>query len=181
MYLHIANCTRQNQRVFYRLDFNFEGNPISQLGVLPKHHDIKPGRQEPVGGDLKHISQAQSIIDQLQRYGLTDAAEANRVKGFIPYIYSVGKPIPAATIEKVINSNLGVLTRQGEVLREKAAITASTVVESDNVTIGFEQVSESEYGGPSVAEGFIVDKTAPAPDPKGGRGHRGSRLDKKAA
>lgn len=172
MYLYIANCTRQHQIVFYRLDFNADGMPRSQDGVQPKHQALAPGKQAPIGGDLSHISQANSIVDQLRPFGCAAVSEINRLTKMTPYIFDVDKPVSAEAISKVFDHNQGILARNGAQLRESSAIAASeAIVDSDKITIGIEQVSESEYGGPQVAEGFIVDKTAAMPPPrnKGGR------------
>jgi len=173
MRLHIANCTKQNQRIYYRLDFDQAGMPRSQMNVQPRHQDLLPGRQAAIGGDLDHISQVESIVTQLNRFGLAAVKDIPRLKQFTPYIYNVDKPVTADQIRIVDDHNRGVLANQGAVRREAAAIAATeVVVGTDKVTIGIEQVSESEYGGKLIAEGVINDRTAAEP-PKGrGAGRR---------
>jgi hypothetical protein len=173
VHLYIANCTRQNQIIFYRLDFNADGMPRSQDGVQPKHQAIQPGKQAPIGGDLSHISQADSIVAQLRPFGCAAVSEINRLNKFTPYIFDVDKPVSADAIRKVFNHNQGILSRNGAEIREMSAIAASEAIvphaDGDKITIGIEQVSESEYGGPQVAEGFIIDKTAAPSKRRAGR------------
>lgn len=176
MRLFIAVCVRQKQRIFYRLDFTSTGQPAPQQGTLPKHQDIDPGAQVPIGGDL-HETQAESIIKQLTVFGLQPAEEVNRLRGLTPYIYSKGKPVSKAQIEKAFNHNQGILARDGRQRREAAAIAAGSAIESEEVKISIEQVTESELGGKQVAEGYTVDKNA---DVKGARGKGGSRRGQRA-
>lgn len=172
MKFFIANVGRQKQRIFYRLDIDpSDGSLRSQIGVLPKHQDIEPGRQEAIGGDL-YPGQVDSIIEQLKVFGLMPAEEVNRLPSThaTPYIYSKDRPVSKAQIDKAFNHNQGILGRQGKSRREEAAIAAAAAIQSDEARISFEQVTESELGGASITEGYRVDKTAPIQNGKGRRG-----------
>lgn len=158
MKLYIAIAVRQKQRIFYRLDTNPDDTLRSQVGVLPKHQDFEPGKQDVIGGDL-YESQVDSIINQLKVFGLMPADEVNRLTKLTPYIYSKDRPISKAAIDKAFNHNQGILAKQGKVRREEAAIAAASVIQSDEAKISIEQVTESELGGPSITEGYRVDKT----------------------
>lgn len=164
MRLFIANCTRQTQRIYYRLDFNQDGVRMDQSGVMARHQDVPAGRQEPIGGDL-HKSQIDSIVDQLRVYGLAGVIDVEGLNWRAPYVFNVDAPVPQSVIEKVYFANQGILLIEGRARREAAAIAASElVVGTDKVTIGLEQVTESELGGEQIAEGFIVDRSEPAPN-----------------
>lgn len=169
MRLYVANCTEHNQRIYYRLDFNMEGHPASQDGVLPKHQDIPRGRQAPIGGDLIHVSQVDSIRSQLEVFGLRDAAEMTRLTQFTPYIFSVDKPVTTKAMEYVRNYNKTMKHTEGAERREAAAIAASTVVDTEKFTVTIEQETESEFGGVPLAEGFVVDTAAPPDRSRGKR------------
>lgn len=173
--LFIANVTRQKQRVFYRLDYDKEGTKLGQVGTLPKHQDIDPGRQEAVGGELAHVSQAQTIIDQLSKYGLRPADEVNRLNRLTPYIYSLDKPVSRAAIEKAFQFNQGNLAKEGKDRREAAAIAAGNLIDSDEAKISIEQVTESELGGDQITEGYTVDKTPGALEKSDRQGRRTPR------
>ena len=163
MKLYVAVTVRQKQRIFYRLDIDpSDGSIRSQAGVLPKHQDIEPGKQAAIGGDL-YPGQVDSIIEQLKVFGLMPADEVNRLTKLTPYIYSKDRPITRAAIEKAFNHNQAVLSKQGKSRREEAAIAAAVAINSDEAKISIEQVTESELGGESIAEGYTVDKTAPPP------------------
>jgi hypothetical protein len=182
MKLYVANGTRQSQELYYRLDFNFEGNPVGQNGAPAAHQTIASGKQQPIGGELKHISQAESIIRQIERFGAISADQANRQTQFAPYVYSVDKPVSAKTIQKVFDQNQAFLSKDGAIRREKAAIAATELIPTaQKVTIGTEQVSESEYGGPDIAEGVELDRTVGRPSPDGEKGHRPLRFRPQAA
>ena len=186
MRLYVANATRQAQTIYYRLDFNFDGNPIEQSGVPPAQQGVASGRQIPLGGELKHISQAETIIRQLERFGAIAAKEANRQTKFAPYIYSVDTAVSAKIIQKVFDQNQVFLAREGGERREMAAIAATELIPSaQKVTIGTEQVGAMVEGvegaGASIAEGVELDRMAPPPDPAGARGHRAPRVRPSAA
>jgi hypothetical protein len=159
MKLYVANATRQDQRVYYRLDVDKAGTVTSQIGVLPKHVDIKPGRQEAVGGELAHVSQLDTIIDQLTPFGAVKFDETNRLNHVAAYVYRVDQPVPKSVIDKVFNYNQATLDKVGHERRQTAAIVAGTVIASDEAKISIEQMEESELGGKSIAEGYTVDKT----------------------
>jgi hypothetical protein len=174
MKLYIAVCVRQKQRIYFRMDHDNKGQQIPQLGVLPRHQDVEPGRQEAIGGDLNE-AQKNSIIKQLSVFGLQPAEEVNRLNGLTPYIYSVDRPVSKAQIDKAFNHNQGILAKDGRQRRERAAIAAGAAIESDEVKIAYEQITESELGGPQVAEGYQVDKAGDPGPARGGKGRRGRR------
>lgn len=161
--IYVANPTIQNQRVFYRLDFNGDGQRNPGLRTALKFKDIAPGQQEAVGGDLAHPMQVGEIVQQLQVYGGMDASEANRQNGFVTYLYSVDKPVPKATVMKVHNFNQGVQVADGKRRRVAAALAASEILNNTVAedspppfTVEFEQEEVSEAGEKAIGEGYHV-------------------------
>ncbi len=124
--LFIANCTRQRQEVFYRLDFSSDGIRLERQA--PKKIVIESGRQTSL--DLKHISQSNAIIDQLAKVGGRRVEEQGRLpKKVIPYLLAQDKTVPIKLIEQVHAHNMGVLNETSEVRRKHAAIAGSEVVQ----------------------------------------------------
>lgn len=75
MKLYIANCTRQNWVVHYRLDFLPDGTVDPRRQNQPaRQQAIAPGRQEMIASPDLHISQIDDIVNQLVPYGLVAVA-----------------------------------------------------------------------------------------------------------
>ena len=177
MRLFIANCTRQKKRIFFRLDFDGKGVAIDQKGTLPKHQDIDPGKQEPVAGsaDLNE-AQVNSIIKQLSKYGMQHYENVNRLAMFTDFLYSKDKPVPVKALEKCYQHNQGILSKEGRNRREQAAVASAHVIDQPRhqqdgtdvspvggeVRVAIEQVTDSEFGGSRIEEGFTVDRASPA-------------------
>src|SRR5580693_8988284 len=95
MQMFVANGTHQN------IDFQYR---------LP---DFKNYRRQmiPIGGQIKlsgELDQKQiDIIAQFHvKYGMVRVTELDQFKGyFIPYMYSIDKPIPAEKIVELVVSN----------------------------------------------------------------------------
>ena len=167
MKLFVGNPTRQKQEFYYRLDMGRDGALLDLRGTPARVQTIMPGRQTVIGGDLDHVSQVDCILDQLKRFGATAYTELDRVKTFVPYVYSVEKPVPAKALEKAYYHNQAVLTGDGEARRKAAAIAVSSFVDSPETKVSFEEVGTmagEDMGGSKIAEGYIVDKMN---DPKG--------------
>ena len=181
--LFIANCTKQAQNVYYRFDFDKEGNhDDADKFRAPRMEPIPSGEQRAIGGEL-HKAQLISIVDQLGHYGLCRFDEVSKTKDFtVPFIYSEDLPIPAAAIRRQYDINQGVLVVQGGKRRAAAAIAVNkTVVEHASISqpkltsVEFEQQNQSEAGESRIEEGFNVrpdagkgGKSGNKPGPKPG-------------
>ena len=171
MRLYVANCTKHRQKIYYRLDFNQEGQPATQVGKLPKSQDVEPGRQIVLGGDL-HKSQIVSIVDQIAVFGAAGTVDVPRLKYQAPYVFDIDKAVPADTIRKVMAHNGQILIHAGRARREKAAIVVNKLVEQrvaeeliakhieppemKSVDVEFEQEEQSEQGEKTIAEGYTM-------------------------
>lgn len=164
--LFIANCTKQQQAIYYRLDFNSVGelDPRRQQQPAKRSPTIPPGRQITIGGEL-HITQITDIIEQLKPVGLASVADLNRLSGVVPYLFSTGTAVPAHAIRAVLAHNAGVLLQQGKIRRENAAIAASQAVDTGTFEVEIEQQDVSEAGEARIEEGFrIMQKVEDVPD-----------------
>lgn len=168
--LFIANVTRQNQVVYYRLDFNPDGTPNLNRHFQPAKRSpaIAPGRQIPIGGDL-HVTQITSIVDQLNRFGMAGANETGRLNGFTPYLFNIDQPVPVNAIRAAVRHNDGIRIKEGNVRRENAAVAAASVAKTEDFTVEIEQ-EPGESEGPTLEQGFHVVKDANEV-PRGRRGH----------
>jgi hypothetical protein len=121
MQMFVANGTHQN------IDFQYR---------LP---DFKNYRRQmiPIGGQIKlsgELDQKQiDIIAQFHiKYGMVRVTELDQFKGyFIPYMYSIDKPIPAEKIVELVVSNREVSKKTGERLRAEAAIAVNAQIEEN--------------------------------------------------
>jgi hypothetical protein len=186
--LYVANVTKQNCIVFYRLDYDRDGNPVG--GTIfrpPTQQQIPSGRQVPLGGDL-HSNQIASIILQLQKYGLVNEDELKRCRGKITWVANVDRPVSAESIRYANDHNDGLKMNEGALRRRKAAVAASSLVQTavagqeapqpplQEFELSYEQEEQSEAGERRVEEGFrvpVADSAAPggppAETPRGGR------------
>ena len=170
MRLYVANPTRQKQPLYYRLNYGRDGALREQGGNPPIRQEIPPGRQESIGGDLDHLSQADDIVNQISKYGAVSFTELDRVgERPIAYVYGVDRPVPSKLIEKAYYHNQAVLLKDGAARRKAAAIAVSSFIESPEAKVSFEAVSgqdsiTGEETDVKLEEGYIIDKLN---DPKG--------------
>jgi len=187
--LYIANCTKQNQMIYYRLDFNNRGEPEKNARFQPaKQQEIPPGRQIILGGDF-HPTQIEDIVQQLVPYGLIGVTDVPRQKKVAPFVFNVDKPVPADIMRNVSHINSEVQIEEGKLRRQKAAIAVNDLVTqrvaaeflnqgvtdepTQNLSLAIEQEEQSENGEKRIAEGFKV--SAAAPGKPAGRGARRKR------
>ena len=183
--LYIANCTKQNQTVYYRLDFNNRGEPEKNTRFQPaKQQEIPPGRQIILGGDF-HPTQIEDIVQQLVPYGLIGVTDVPRQKVVAPFVFNVDRPVPADIMRNISAVNSAVQIEQGKMRRQKAAIAVNDLVSqrvaqeflnqgitdepTQDISLAIEQEDQSEAGEKMIAEGFKVDANAKAAPGKGPR------------
>lgn len=190
MRLLIANCTKQNRKINYRLDFGRDGSMI--MDPRFRYHrplPIKAGTVVEVPG-LVHESQCTSIMNQLEKYGARQVSEKNRLPNYVvPYLMSVDAPISPRAIAEVLAHNNGVKTSEGSIRRQKAAISATdAIVKSvEDAQVNAEvKAPEVQYlqetlpdepapPSPAIAERFgIAAADAQSPPPASG-GNRAAR------
>jgi hypothetical protein len=194
--LYVANCTRQNHELYYRLDFTPKGSP--EIAFRPANKQpVAPGRQVVIGNKDLHLQQVESICGQLGKYGMVGVAEVPRVRGKIPFVFNVDRPVPADTIRYVMDLNAGLLTQEGIDRRARAAVASNELITqavsnefaakgieiepTPAVEVEFEQEEQSEAGEKRIEEGYRISAAAPASGrpssgkPSSGRAKRGSR------
>lgn len=183
MRLYVANCTRQNWQVQYRLDFNLQGEREPNARFQPaKQQDIPPGRQVQLGGDM-HITQIEAIVEQLAKFGLKGVVDVPGLRtaskrftpadiGTTPLIFNIDKPIPAEVMRQVQHVNSTILIEQGRMRRQRAAVAVNDLVQTkvanefmaagvdelptDKIDVGYEQLEQSEAGESKIEEGYRV-------------------------
>ncbi len=193
MRMYVANPTRQNQVVCYRLDINRDGElkDMSRTFQPARQQDIPPGRQVQLGSDF-HIKQIEDIVDQLTVYGMIGVVDLPRIPkpdlanlrgGVVPYIFNLDSPVPASAIRQVLAHNEAVLIEDGRDRRKKAAVASSDIVQhtvanqfaesgidaapSDKLAVSYEQEEQSERGERRIEEGYKVSAEAPIPPRRG--------------
>lgn len=172
MRLKFANCLSQKQQVFYRLDYNFFGEPdAGNRFRTARSLMVDAGRQVVIGGDLVQ-QQVDSIIKQLEIYGALKVEEMGRLpRKVVPSLLSIDKDVPAKLIVDVMKHNKGVLTSIGRERRETAAVVANEAVEKavaaqaslQKFEVEIEQQDpepgEAEITGSRLEEGLRVAHT----------------------
>lgn len=207
MKLYIANCTRQNMNLQYRMDYNTAGERESLSQFRPaRQQDIPPGRQVQIGSDM-HMNQIEDIVQQLVKYGLQGEVDVPNLKTSFkkldprsnkptPMVFNIDRAVRAETIRHVMDLNAGILRAQGQVRRQQAAIATNELVQhkvanelaqngidqqpTDRIDITFEQLEQSEAGEPMIAEGYKIGADGQAPGANVERpGARGGKGKKK--
>jgi hypothetical protein len=171
MKLFIANCTRQQQGVYYRI-------PESPT---PRHQMIDIGRQITVSGDL-NTPQIDAIIGQLRKYGLVHVDEIDKTKAFAGLCYSVDKPIKVDQIMRGVAHNDEVLDERGQQIRKEAAVAVNNALEQtlqgkadvNKLDVSIEEVAGKDGKSNDFAENLRVTREeAPTSPARGGGGRRG--------
>lgn len=186
--LYIANVTRQEQIVCYRLDFTKEGELQQNTQFRPhRQQNIPAGRQVQIGSDW-HSKQIADIVDQLAKFGLIGVVDIPRIDGtcFHPYIYNIDKPVSVDAMRAVRDHNSAVKNREGTKRRKEAAVATNAIVQdtvaqqfaekgidaspSTSTDVVFEQqpAEGEEIEGKPISEGFRVR-------PDAGKGVRKSK------
>lgn len=100
MKLWIANCTKQNKEVPYRLP---EVRRIFEL-------KISAGQQACLPHEDLSKTQIDYFINQLKHYGLRDANTVKNVREHVGLIYSIDKPVDMNRVAKVRERNDEIMT-----------------------------------------------------------------------
>lgn len=163
--LWIANTTKQNHHLYYRL-------PGRNHGGKPPCLIIPAGKQACLE-DLTHEEVA-FVLKDYSRYGITDAREYSRRKGRVWLVYSIGDPVnidqmlqtyegndkememeaferqvkQAAAVQEGIAENLHQLTGA-----DKEAVRPEVTVET---------IEETSDGRPSISMGVEVPRNPDA-------------------
>ncbi len=179
MKLYIANHTKQEQVICYRLDFYNDGTRIEadRSRFQPaKQEKVPAGRQVQIGGDF-HQNQIQDIIDQLKPYGLIGEVNVDEIissheRKVVPYIFNIDRNVSLRALKNIMDYNAAILINDGQQRRAKAAVASSELVQnavanqfaeagidqapSDKVEFGFEQLEQREAGEKTIAEGYRI-------------------------
>lgn len=164
--LFIANCSKQNQVAYYRLDYSPDGNidPRAAQRLLPRSIPIPKGRQ--VSLDLATLEQVKDVITQLTRMGMQGTVDLARLPNkVVPYLFNIDKAVTADQIRHVLQHNDGMLVEDGAERRRLLAVAANEVAQSRSFEMSVEQQEQSEAGERRIEEGFRIDTTAEPPPP----------------
>lgn len=118
MQLFVANATKYIQEVNYRLP--------EVKGVRTQRIPI--GVQTRLGGDLTS-KDVDCVLDQMAKYGWTEASAVDRTKPFIGIVYSVDKPVRLNNIKSAMSHNDVVLEARGKKNRDLAAVATNNMVD----------------------------------------------------
>lgn len=153
MELFAANCTPQIFEFNYRVP---ESNRTMK-------QSIPSGGNSRIGDGTYNSLQIRAIIKQGFHYGMVDYDELERHKGPVTIIFRRNEPVPAGTIQEVLDRNRNELTETGRKRREELALAAARIMDpnnsgiADRVSLGIEEVeqgSASKESGKPLAEGF---------------------------
>lgn len=176
--LYVANCSQQNQIVYFRRNFSAKGSPV-QTFTPPTQREIAPGHQVKILAG-EPMDTVDSVTEQLRPYGLIGVTDIPRAKDVVPYIFNVDRPVTKTQIMQVMDHNTRVKIMDGKVRRQKAAVASNDLVtntvanelarqglppesmpDTAGTTVEFEQLEQSEAGEKRIEEGIHVRADAP--------------------
>lgn len=175
MQMFVANATRQVVTFLYRI-------PDSS-GV--RAQDIPIGGQVQLSQDLP-VEAVNAIVEQHQRYGMVEAAQAYRSKGFAGLCYSLGSPVKMDTIAQLIDHNTDKLVELGQKIRQESAVSANNVLDGDlresgrpevlrNFEASVTEVARTGQVDTPFEETISVSRDAPEPVATSNRAQRRGR------
>lgn len=116
--LFIANCTKQNYDLHYR---------VPEVPA-PRNQPLPAGGQLRIAGDLSS-TQIDSVVKHfVKRYGMIDAASIKNSKTFVGLCYS-DKRIDFHTIGRGLELNDKALTQLGQEIRRKVAVATNASID----------------------------------------------------
>lgn len=173
MKLFVANVTTQRQIVNYRIDFTPDGQRLIGVVIPPRISPPIPPGQQIMLGDYDGMEPINSILRQLEPYGLVAEVDVPRLpRGKrITLVSAVGAPVKAETIRVVNDHNRMVKTTEGANRRKQAAIAMSNIVQQaveasevpapmTEFDVGIEQDEQTPFGERVIEEGHIVPQRA---------------------
>lgn len=116
--LFIANCTKQVQEIHYKI-------PENSKTFVQK---INIGEQILVYREASR-EDLEAVVKQLSRYGLKDAKEAYKSKGFTGLCFSFDDPVKIDQILEVMEKNDNALDERSQEMRKNAAIATNNGIE----------------------------------------------------
>lgn len=120
--LYVANLGHQPHEFHYRLPAG------DRLGDKDHVQTILPGTQQQIYTDAP-ISTLEAIVDQHRQFGIIEASEVIRTKGFVGRCFSFDEPIKSDLLGYAVDSNKGVLYDLGAARRQELAAAADLSVE----------------------------------------------------
>lgn len=164
--VYVANVTSQNHILNFRL-------PEARK---PLSVSIPMGQQRLVG-DLSP-PEIDAMVYQLGPYGLAELGQES-AKAKLAYIFSVGSPVPASAMQRIIDRNRGILRDEGVKRRQETAVAAHDLMNSEStpmkgVVVELEEVDSGSLGSDSekIGEGIRIDdqSTSENKPPRRGKG-----------
>ena len=175
--LYVANTSRQDQRVYYRIEFDTPAMSEQSRGRAPLHHDIPAGRQVVLGNTDYPIDVVQCIVEQLERYGAMGHEDVGRTRKRAPLVYNTGKSVPFGAIKTMMDINAGIMAEEGRMRRARAAVIVNSLVED---TVARQLAQEQIDPEKAPMTGFAVEleqEDAIGPEGRLEEGFGGGRLD----
>lgn len=120
MKLWIANCTKQNKEISYRLP------EVRRLFELK----VNAGQQAPLPQEDLSKLQVDYFINQLRHYGLRDANTVKNVREHVGLIYSIDKPVDMNRVSQVRDRNDEILTEVVDEGLKQSLLAADQTVRS---------------------------------------------------
>lgn len=121
--LYVANLGRQPHDFHYRVPAEIGWSRQTQ------HRRIAPGTQQQIHTEAP-LPVLEAIIEQHRQYGLIEASEVPKTKGFVGICFSIDRPVPLDQMEYGVDHNAGALQEQGVKNLEEAAFAADRAFEN---------------------------------------------------
>jgi hypothetical protein len=165
-FLYVANCTQQQQIIFYRTDIAPPGAQVPF--TASRQQAIPPGRQMTVGGDLDQ-HEIGALVEYLNQFGAVGEVDVpGKLHPMVhPFIFNIDRPVSEHAMRHVMAHNMGIKIEEGDERRERAAVGAnealdiaaqrSGVPDPRQFDVEFEQM-ELTADEKRVEQGFHVNR-----------------------
>lgn len=144
MKLFIANTTKQHHH------FNYRHPEMGARSLM-----IKAGTQ--INFDVLSTDDIDSIVSQYRIYGMQNADEISRLKGFVGFSYRVDKPVPIKTMLELFDKNDKAMDANA---KERVMVEAVAVGENIAEKLHQQTRSDPEFFRPQHVEVQTVEETS---------------------
>jgi hypothetical protein len=163
--LYIANLSKQVHEFHYRVPAEVGYSRQAQIRT------ILPGTQQQIHSEAPLVV-LEAIVDQHRQYGLIEATEVHKAKGFVNLCFSFDVPVNLDQLNYGVDHNQGALFDQGLRNREEAAVAFDHAVDSNLQ----DAQHRGELRGSAAVRAVSVETLEDADAPKFGEGVRVDHL-----
>jgi hypothetical protein len=157
--LYIANLGRQPHDLPYRVPAEVGWSRQTQTRRIP------PGAQQQIHIEAP-LQVLEGIVEQHRQYGIIEASEVHKIKGFVGLCFSFDRPVLVEQLEYGVDHNLGALQEQGMKNLQETALDVDRAFEGTLM----DAQQRGEIRGSTRVKAVHVETLEDSDTPKYGQG-----------